>query len=85
MLRKSKQPTLHFDFDSTYETINDDFCVHFVCHRKDHEPLSWQFVSERGSLSSAASSSPTLCDLADRLADMRLSILVPPRAKLGCG
>ncbi|XP_014355937.2 uncharacterized protein LOC106708867 [Papilio machaon] len=52
---------------------------------KDHEPLSWQFVSERASLSSAASSSPTLCDLADRLTDMRLSILVPPRAKLGCG
>ncbi|KPI91269.1 Harmonin [Papilio xuthus] len=56
-----------------------------VRRKKDHEPLSWQFVSERASLSSAASSSPTLCDLADRLTDMRLSILVPPRAKLGCG
>ncbi|KAJ8724986.1 hypothetical protein PYW07_015944 [Mythimna separata] len=52
---------------------------------KAHEPLSWQFVSERASLSSDVSSSPTLCHDNDRLTDMRLSILVPPRAKLGCG
>ncbi|CAG9090673.1 unnamed protein product [Plutella xylostella] len=52
---------------------------------KPHEALSWQFVSERApSLSSGASSSPTLCD-SERLPDLRLSILVPPRAKLGCG
>uniref|UniRef100_A0A2H1VRL3 SFRICE_029376 n=1 Tax=Spodoptera frugiperda TaxID=7108 RepID=A0A2H1VRL3_SPOFR len=52
---------------------------------KPHEPLSWQFVSERASLSSDVSSSPTLCHDNERLTDMRLSILVPPRAKLGCG
>ncbi|GBP59494.1 hypothetical protein EVAR_42399_1 [Eumeta japonica] len=54
-------------------------------NRKAYEPLSWQFVSERASLGSGASSSPTLCHNTDRLADMRLSLLVPPRAKLGCG
>ncbi|XP_068627667.1 uncharacterized protein [Battus philenor] len=52
---------------------------------KEHEPLSWQFVSERTSLSSDVSSSPTLCHNTEHLTDMRLSILVPPRAKLGCG
>ncbi|XP_047023004.1 uncharacterized protein LOC124632273 isoform X1 [Helicoverpa zea] len=52
---------------------------------KAHEPLSWQFVSERASLSSDVSSSPTLCHDNERLTDLRLSILVPPRAKLGCG
>ncbi|XP_075972856.1 uncharacterized protein LOC142974422 isoform X2 [Anticarsia gemmatalis] len=52
---------------------------------KAHEPLSWQFVSERVSLGSDVSSSPTLCHDTDRITDMRLSILVPPRAKLGCG
>ncbi|CAK1578314.1 unnamed protein product [Parnassius mnemosyne] len=52
---------------------------------KEYEPLSWQFVSERTSLSSDVSSSPTLCHNTDHLTEMRLSILVPPRAKLGCG
>ncbi|XP_063823437.1 uncharacterized protein LOC135073256 isoform X2 [Ostrinia nubilalis] len=52
---------------------------------KAHESLSWQFVSDRASLGSDVSSSPTLCHDTERLADMRLSILVPPRAKLGCG
>ncbi|XP_059059966.1 uncharacterized protein LOC131853160 [Achroia grisella] len=52
---------------------------------KAHEALSWQFVSERASLASDVSSSPTLCHDTDRLTDLRLSILVPPRAKLGCG
>ncbi|CAH2268140.1 jg8150 [Pararge aegeria aegeria] len=52
---------------------------------KEHEPLSWQFVSERTSLASDVSSSPTLCHNTEHLADLRLSILVPPRAKLGCG
>ncbi|XP_037301203.1 uncharacterized protein LOC115448966 isoform X2 [Manduca sexta] len=52
---------------------------------KVHEVLSWQFVSERGSLGSEVSSSPTLCHETERLSDLRLSVLVPPRAKLGCG
>ncbi|XP_013185724.2 uncharacterized protein LOC106131249 [Amyelois transitella] len=52
---------------------------------KPHESLSWQFVSERASLASDVSSSPTLCHDTERLTDLRLSILVPPRAKLGCG
>ncbi|CAH0717212.1 unnamed protein product, partial [Brenthis ino] len=52
---------------------------------KEHESLSWQFVSERASLASDVSSSPTLCHNTDHLTDLRLSILVPPRAKLGCG
>ncbi|XP_072942207.1 uncharacterized protein [Epargyreus clarus] len=52
---------------------------------KEHESLSWQFVSERASLASDVSSSPTLCHNVDHLTDLRLSILVPPRAKLGCG
>ncbi|KAM3967991.1 uncharacterized protein ACR2FA_004381 isoform 2-T2 [Aphomia sociella] len=52
---------------------------------KAHEALSWQFVSERASLASDVSSSPTLCHDTERLTDLRLSILVPPRAKLGCG
>ncbi|XP_047545975.1 uncharacterized protein LOC125077906 [Vanessa atalanta] len=52
---------------------------------KDQESLSWQFVSERASLASDVSSSPTLCHNTEHLADLRLSILVPPRAKLGCG
>ncbi|KAJ0179305.1 hypothetical protein K1T71_005017 [Dendrolimus kikuchii] len=52
---------------------------------KAHEALSWQFVAERASLGSDVSSSPTLCHETDRLTDLRLSILVPPRAKLGCG
>ncbi|XP_023952041.1 uncharacterized protein LOC112055966 isoform X2 [Bicyclus anynana] len=52
---------------------------------KEHEPLSWQFVSERTSLASDVSSSPTLCHNTEHLTDLRLSILVPPRAKLGCG
>ncbi|XP_045763747.1 uncharacterized protein LOC123866317 isoform X1 [Maniola jurtina] len=52
---------------------------------KEHEPLSWQFVSERTSLASDISSSPTLCHNTEHLTDLRLSILVPPRAKLGCG
>ncbi|XP_045526070.1 uncharacterized protein LOC123715200 isoform X2 [Pieris brassicae] len=51
---------------------------------KDYEALSWQFVSERASLASEVSSSPTLCHT-DHITDLRLSILVPPRAKLGCG
>ncbi|CAH2979703.1 unnamed protein product [Chilo suppressalis] len=59
--------------------------VRFVCNSKTHECLSWQYVSERASLGSDVSSSPTLCHDTERLADMRLSILVPPRAKLGCG
>ncbi|CAG9791944.1 unnamed protein product [Diatraea saccharalis] len=57
----------------------------FVCYSKSHESLSWQYVSERASLGSDVSSSPTLCHDTERMADMRLSILVPPRAKLGCG
>ncbi|XP_038213651.1 ribonuclease 3 isoform X1 [Zerene cesonia] len=52
---------------------------------KEYEPLSWQFVSERSSLASEVSSSPTLCHNTDHMPDLRLSILVPPRAKLGCG
>lgn len=52
---------------------------------KGHEALSWQFVSERASLGSDVSSSPTLCHDTEGLVDLRLSILVPPRAKLGCG
>ncbi|XP_026326728.1 uncharacterized protein LOC113235285 isoform X2 [Hyposmocoma kahamanoa] len=52
---------------------------------KTHESLSWHFVSERGSIGSDVSSSPTLCHDTERLTDLRLSILVPPRAKLGCG
>ncbi|XP_049865588.1 uncharacterized protein LOC126366505 isoform X2 [Pectinophora gossypiella] len=52
---------------------------------KAHEPLSWQFVAERASLGSDVSSSPTLCHDTERMNDLRLSILVPPRAKLGCG
>ncbi|OWR42012.1 putative harmonin, partial [Danaus plexippus plexippus] len=52
---------------------------------KEHEALSWQFVSERASLASDVSSSPTLCHNTEHLTDLRLSILVPPRAKLGCG
>ncbi|XP_053600107.1 uncharacterized protein LOC128669362 isoform X2 [Plodia interpunctella] len=52
---------------------------------KPHESLSWHFVSERASLASDVSSSPTLCHDTERLTDLRLSILVPPRAKLGCG
>ncbi|KAI8433048.1 hypothetical protein MSG28_013908 [Choristoneura fumiferana] len=52
---------------------------------RPHESLSWQFVAERASLGSDVSSSPTLCHDTERMADMRLSILVPPRAKLGCG
>ncbi|XP_031763240.2 uncharacterized protein LOC113523624 isoform X2 [Galleria mellonella] len=52
---------------------------------KAHEALSWQFVSERASLASDVSSSPTLCHDTARLTDLRLSILVPPRSKLGCG
>ncbi|XP_041972917.1 uncharacterized protein LOC121728741 isoform X2 [Aricia agestis] len=52
---------------------------------KEHESLSWQFTSERASITSEVSSSPTLCHTTDHLTDLRLSILVPPRAKLGCG
>ncbi|CAH2091922.1 unnamed protein product [Euphydryas editha] len=52
---------------------------------KEQESLSWQFVSERASLASDVSSSPTLCHNTEQLTDLRLSILVPPRAKLGCG
>ncbi|XP_063379774.1 uncharacterized protein LOC134666517 isoform X1 [Cydia fagiglandana] len=52
---------------------------------KAHESLSWQYVSDRASLGSDVSSSPTLCHDTERMADLRLSILVPPRAKLGCG
>ncbi|CAK1551755.1 unnamed protein product [Leptosia nina] len=52
---------------------------------KEYESLSWQFVSERTSLASDVSSSPTLCHNTDHITDLRLSILVPPRAKLGCG
>ncbi|XP_050342088.1 uncharacterized protein LOC126768180 [Nymphalis io] len=52
---------------------------------KEQESLSWQFVSEQASLASDVSSSPTLCHNTEHLTDLRLSILVPPRAKLGCG
>ncbi|VVC98653.1 unnamed protein product [Leptidea sinapis] len=52
---------------------------------KAYEPLSWHFISERTSLSSEVSSSPTLCHSTDHVTDLRLSILVPARAKLGCG